>query len=216
LDINVYNGAIGGASSALRENIGFPFQSYSFAMVSKFFQYDNSSYFENGAKDIAEERITYIEEPIRVLKSVDADALDYIIICYGTNDYFNQVPIESNWPQGEEAYKNSLSNGIERIKKRCPDAQILLCSPIYGNYEERDDFSGDSNTLDLGYGTLRAYVTAMEEVANEQGVVFINAYDGLGLNADNWTKYYYNDGVHPNMAGCRLYTELVAGYIEPQ
>ena len=71
---------------------------------------------------------------------------------------------------------------------------------------------GDGNMMDKGNGTLFDYKGTCEYVAKEQGALFFNAYEDLGI--DSYTiDEYMEDGVHLSTEGRKLYAGALAEMI---
>lgn len=205
LGAKVYNNALGGTGAAVPKDGG----SLHFANLAKAIRYSSFANMERDAEVIEATSIYYVDEVLQRFKTIDYQAIDYVIISYGANDYFNQVPINDYWfYKSEHTYKGALRKGIKDIQEACPQAVIILCTPIYCNFERQEQFEGDSNSMDLGQGTLKAYADAVKEVAGEYGIDYIDGFSQLEINESSWEDYLI-DGIHPNWAGMKLYGSLI-------
>lgn len=146
--------------------------------------------------------------------SIDFSQTDYFIVEYGTNDFLSGISRSS---QGEHynlrSYTGALRYAVVNLKEIAPDATIILCSPCFAQFYGKDGYMvGDGNMMDKGNGTLFDYKGTCEYVAKEQGALFFNAYEDLGI--DSYTiDEYMEDGVHLSTEGRKLYAGALAEMI---
>jgi len=209
-DANAYNLALGGTCATISKQGGGITDKLQFTRLASSIKNNSFSNIERDADMIESDVIYYFNDVLQDLKSIDYENMDYILIHYGANDYFNGAPIEDYWfRQSEKTFKGALRIGIETIHEACPNAMIILCTPIYCNFAETEAFDGDSNSVDNGQGTLVKYAEAVKDVADEYGIYCIDSFTGLEINEQNWEEYL-SDGIHPNWRGMKLYSELIA------
>lgn len=158
-----------------------------------------------------------------VLKTCDFDKTDYFIIEYGVNDFLTgKIPV-SRYLEGDErlaiaecyTYTGALNDAVSRLRERFPNAGILIVAPHYCQVFSGDTFIGDGYSLDYGYGALVAYARGAGYIADqykEDGVLFFNAFEESGINADT-ADDYLADGIHMTPQGARLYAEEIAAII---
>ncbi len=147
-------------------------------------------------------------------ENVDFSQTDYFIVEYGTNDFFQgtlQADLDNMFDL--RTYGGALRWGVYQLMDIAPDATIILCSPCYAQFYNKDGYLiGDGNMTDLGYGTLFDYKGTCNYVANELGCIFFNAYEDLGV--DGYTiDEYMEDGVHFSQKGRQLYADALAKII---
>ncbi len=118
------------------------------------------------------------------------------LIHYGLNDYFNGYPVENpEDPWDVHTFSGALRTGIRKIREAYPEAHILLMTPPFCSY-----FSNGTEINQEGGGRLTDYVNAVVETAQSEDVLYMNNYDGLGINAENY-ETYLADGCHLNELG---------------
>lgn len=154
-----------------------------------------------------------------LLKDPDIDytQTDYFVVEYGTNDFFRGVRQSDNDGYNLKTYGGALRYAVGNLKDLAPDATIILCSPMYAQFYHDGYLIGDGNVTNNGNGTLFDYAGTCNYIANEQQVVFFNAYLNLGI--DGYTvDEYLEDGVHLSEKGRQLYadklTEIILSYEE--
>ena len=145
--------------------------------------------------------------------NVDFTKTDYFIVEYGTNDFFNCIPLDS---EGEiynlKTYAGALRYAVGALQEVAPDATVILCSPAYARFFDGTWMIGDGNSVNNGVGTLFDYVGICQYVAKSEQTLFLNAYLDLGI--DGYTaEEYLEDGVHLTPAGRELYAEALSKII---
>lgn len=134
----------------------------------------------------------------------DLEVPDFILIEYGINDYFSQVPIENKDDLYDlETYGGGLRLGLELLQDKFPESEIILLGPT-------TILTCESGNLDIsGAGTLRDYAHAMEDVATEFNVRYINNMNTYDLHISRADEYLLADQVHLNERGVLLYVRRV-------
>lgn len=146
--------------------------------------------------------------------NIDFSQTDYFIVEYGTNDFLSGI---SRSADGEfynlRSYSGALRYAVTNLKNIAPDATVILCSPCFAQFYGKDGYMvGDGNMMDKGNGTLFDYKGTCEYIAKEQGALFFNAYEDLGI--DSYTiDQYMEDGVHLSAEGRQLYADALAKMI---
>ena len=214
LNAKVYNMSMGGTTAALMPNEQYNFATWDsrclLGVVNAIVGNINTDIFDNYAAG-------------DVLKSCDFDKTDYFIIEYGVNDFLTgQIP-NSRYLEGGDTlaidsthtYTGALEDAISRLKTRFPDACIMVCAPHYCQVFSGTTFIGDGYSLDYGYGPLINFARGAGYVAEEykeEGVIFFNAFEESGIDADT-ADDYLEDGVHMTPLGARVYAEKMAGIL---
>ena len=108
---------------------------------------------------------------------------DLVMVALGANDL-------GRWTAAEFADKTNQL--IDRIHAAVPQAKIALVS-----------------SYDVGSDRLPAQVAAMEQVAADRGVGFINLYEVAGSHAFFQQSNYLSDTVHFNAAGADYVGKIV-------
>lgn len=136
---------------------------------------------------------TLTKDGVSVLKSVDYDNLDVIVIMYDAMDYFEGRAIEN--PSDDEercTIVGSLNYSIRKIKEAYPYIRIIVSSPFYVEGIDADGNVYDPDMVDAGNGTLSNYVYNELNTAVDLSVSFLDNFYGT-INQDNYTSYVEYD-----------------------
>lgn len=159
--------------------------------------------------------------------------VDGILVFLGTNDFNRGVPIGEWFTEKEEqvmaatgeeqrlvtrkrrlpvftndTYKGRINTGIQELKKRYPDKQIVLLTPMhraYAMFGSRNVQPDESYQNSCGE-YIDAYVDAVKEAGNIWGipVIDLNAVTGMNPMVEEQLLYFSDrsvDRLHPNTAG---------------
>lgn len=149
-----------------------------------------------------------------VFATCDFSNTDYFVIEYGMNDFLSGVPLnDSDDPYDEYTYVGALRIAIQKLRDSFPDATIVLCSPNYAQFWGKDgSYLGDGNMVSNGGGKLVEYYRVCGNVSADQNTLFLNAYEGIGLDAYSADEYL-EDGIHLSSKGRRKYAEKLSQII---
>lgn len=147
-----------------------------------------------------------------VMQNIDFSQTDYFILAYGLNDYFSATPLthDPNDYLNVTNYRGALSFAIDRLRGAYPDAQILLISPTYCQFW---DEGTDGNLKNYGNGTCQDYFHVIQNIAQTENTLFIDAYITLGINSYTALDYL-SDGIHLNALGRELYAKAVSSCLK--
>ncbi len=157
----------------------------------------------------------YFEERLALLEEVDLTGVDTVLIDHCLNDYQAGVIIEDPLnPSSEYTYKGALRYAVTTLRDKDPDLRIILVSPTAAFYA---NYGGSGAEVDLGGGTLDAYMEAQRAVAEETGAEWIDLYHDLYGDIDLENRLLVTvDGVHPNEEGRERISEALAEYLRGQ
>lgn len=214
LNAKVYNMSMGGTTAALMPNERYNFSTWNsrclLGVVNAILGNINTDIFEG--YDAGE-----------ILKTCDFDKTDYFILEYGVNDFLTgQIP-NSRYLEGGDTlavdvthtYTGALEDAISGLQERFPNAGIVIVAPHYCQVFSGPTFIGDGYSLDYGYGPLVNFARGAGYVAEEhkeEGVLFFNAFEVSGINAET-ADDYLEDGIHMTPLGARVYAEKLADMI---
>lgn len=202
LDCTVYNLAISGTSAAFRN------QDDSTGTWNKQSLYPLVQHITgNGETTVSE-----TEEAFQMINSIDYDSVDYFVISYGLNDYFNIIPVDGEDPFDLYTYGGALRSAVSMLKERYPDAKIVLISQTCWHLYSYGKIVADSNDYDFGAGYGTAYVEKVQEIAKEYDCIYVDAYHKMGITRRNGLKYLI-DATHLTETGREKYASILADYL---
>ena len=151
-------------------------------------------------------------ETVEVMKTVDMDKVDIIVIMYDSTDYNIGTPSDNpDNPYDVTAFTGGLRVTVENIKNTWPYIRIFVMSPTYAQAIDEDGNLSNGTTTDLGNGTLNHYLVKEVDAAIDSGVSIIDNYYGT-INEDNYKKYM-KDHMRYNDAGRELLADRLADII---
>ena len=151
-------------------------------------------------------------DQLAILKSIDFDTVDAVVIHYGTNDFAagEGVAIDNpNSPKATNTLCGALRYSVETLLAAYPHLNIFVSLPAF-RFWTADDGTvtySDEKKNALGY-TLPAYVKALSETAKEYNLPVIDCYYGLGINKSN-ASTFLGDGTHHNVDGRKRFGEYI-------
>lgn len=189
----IYNCAVGGSTAALvGENTDMQ-------------NWTSSSF--NGMIYVARDLVSAYQvipdrEATEIVRTVDLDEMDYVIVAYGLNDFFSDVPVYPEAYFDIKSYIGALRNGISKLQENYPHLQIIIVSPTYTKL-----FEGEKQ-YEIG-----SYVEAARSVASEMNVYFLDMFHVLGSDEESRTQHL-GDGVHMSAEGREVYADAVVRFFE--
>jgi hypothetical protein len=149
------------------------------------------------------------QEAVDVMKTVDMDKVDIMIIMYDSTDYNIGTPSDNpDNPNDVTAFTGGLRTTINNIQSTWPYIRIFIMSPTYAQYMDEDGNLHNGTTTDLGNGTLNHYLIKEVDVAMDCGVSIVDNYFGT-INEDNYESYM-KDYMRYNEAGREKLAERIA------
>lgn len=214
----VYNCGFGGCRMAGGQEIE-AWQSFSMFRLSDEIVKENDDPTKWNLQDAAvnnekwNNKPTYFDNTLSVLKGIDFNLVDFITIAYGTNDYTggNLIDDESN-PLNTDTFSGALRYSLEKIMAKYKHLKILICTPTYRLWFNPDgSVESDSDTKDYaGTGSLIGYVEKTKDIAKEYKVLCIDNYYELGINRFNALNFFtVQDGTHHNSVGRKVLGEKI-------
>ena len=189
----VYNCAIGGTSAALVGNNPIDIQDWDDC------SFNGRVYGAN--KVVSTDRLLEGKEACEVIKQVDFSTVDYILVSYGLNDFFSDVPVYPKFYYDINSYIGALRNGILHLRENYPQAQIVLVTPTYTQM-----FEGERQYR------IGDYVEAMRSVSEEMNTGLADMFHIMGEDAASRIEHL-EDGVHLSAEGRTIYAKGIVWYL---
>lgn len=210
---STYNGAFGGSCLARlgrEENKAYQKDELTLIGLARAIAYED--FRAQQAVSIWEPATEHFPQVIDELAQISARDLEYLVLEYGTNDYFGGVPIEApEKPYDEYTFQGALCSALEILRKYLPNVQIILISPTYNWYLNTQE---NCENKDFGGGYLAAYVDSIAQTAEKYNIKYLDVYTDFYPTEMGAALEFTSDGVHPNEAGRRLLAEKIAEYIQ--
>ncbi len=149
-----------------------------------------------------------------VFDSCNFENTDYFVLEYGMNDFLSCVPLSGDDSFYDPfTYVGALRIAVQALRDKYPDAQIILCSPNYAHFWGQDGaYLGDGNMSSNGVANLVEYHRVCGNVANDMKTLFMNVYEGIGLDAYTADEYL-EDGIHLSEKGRDEYAKKLSKII---
>lgn len=151
--------------------------------------------------------VDYFSQQLALLKTIDFNNIDEIIIHYGTNDFTGNVEIDNSADDDDTTTLcGALRYAIRKIKTTYPKIRIFISLPIYRMW----DNTGAEAYANSKGKKLREFGLAMADVASEFNCPVIDGYKALGVDSYNNAAFSI-DGTHLNDYGRQAFGEYVGG-----
>ena len=159
----------------------------------------------------------YFADQLAILKDINWNATENVVIHYGTNDFQGGVPLDDATHSNDyNTICGALRYSIEKLLTAYPHLKIFVSLPVFrywteGGVTTYSDTKTNSNDI-----TLPEVCKALNNVAYEYGLPVIDGYNGLGVNKVN-ASYYYTDGTHHNDKGRKRFGNFIGrNLVSPQ
>lgn len=153
------------------------------------------------------------------MNQINPEKVDYYILEYGANDFFNEAPLDVSIYESEadqaHAFYNAYCKGIEVLKSISPNAKFVIVTPFYGIYvDSNGTYIGDSYIVSNGIGTLSDYAKKATNVAEDCQVISFDTMfkTKCDLYLDTASEYLM-DNLHLSLKGRQVFSRLIAHQI---
>ncbi|RKM57848.1 SGNH/GDSL hydrolase family protein [Butyrivibrio sp. CB08] len=160
---------------------------------------------------------------LNTMNSIEPKDVDYYVLCYGTNDFLSNVPMDADYygTDVEKAHSlyGAMSMGISELKAVSPNATFIVITPFYGIYmDDSGAYIGDSYIVSNGIGTLSEYAEKVKNVVDDNKCYILDGMFGsrFDLYLDTANEYLM-DNLHLNLTGRQIVTRILAhniNYVE--
>lgn len=136
-------------------------------------------------------KVKSIYQEIVINKTVNFSNLDTIILFGGTNDIGMNMPLGSVDSQDSYTTLGAINLIIDYLRLNNPNADIILCSPIYSSRENRLP------------AVMEQFISDLEKLSEKKNVYFVDMYNDLEIYESSANFLLY-DGLHPNNFGMEI------------
>ena len=196
----VYNGAVGGSRITGDRN-QYSSPAYKpFDGVNLIHSLLTNSWTEQDAN--VDSVVSYVKtDTLPMLKQLDLNEIDIIILSYGHNDF--------TAPKTIAEIQNAYDTAISEILTSYPEKRILIVTPPWRMFSsgtiDGDVYENENNN------TLREIADGIVSGAKAKHIASINMMDELPWRAETKGYYLDSDEVHPNIEGNKIYAHVVFG-----
>ena len=197
----VYNVGFGGCRMAVHPTAGYA----AFSMWALADAVASGNY--SSQDEQAPNGSDYFPEQLALLKSINFNDVDMIVIHYGTNDFAANVTIDNTSDDDDTATLcGALRYSLRKLMTAFPKIRIFVSVPIYRKW----DSTGAETYTNSNGKKLLDFCEALAGVASEFNLPVIDGYKTLGVNTIN-DAAFSSDGTHLNQHGRRAFGELIGG-----
>lgn len=140
----------------------------------------------------------YFPEQLALLKTINFNDVDMVVIHYGTNDFAANVAIDNASDDDDTATLcGALRYSLRKLMTAYPKLRIFVSVPIYRKW---NSVGAETYTNSNGV-KLIDFCEAMARVATEFNCPVMNGYRALGINTIN-DAAFSADGTHLNGRSC--------------
>lgn len=151
----------------------------------------------------------YFPDQLAILKDINFNAVDYVVIHYGTNDFGGSVAIgQDSASSVTTTICGAMRYSIETLLTAYPRLRIFISLPIFRFWEVSGTKVYSDTYTNSQNNTLVQVVEAMRTVAKEYNLPIIDGYYGLGINSTN-ADSFLSDGTHLNAPGRQRFGEYI-------
>ena len=142
-----------------------------------------------------------------VLKRFDSECdvrrPDTIIVSCGGNDAIRRGAVNADRMIALNQTVLNLKNILEKAKNKANKVVFVGFTPVID--EKLKPFRGDIFFLN---SDVEENNNAVKTLCEEMGVSFVDTYTAM-IEEDDWQKYIWDDGLHPNSAGHQRILEIL-------
>ena len=157
--------------------------------------------------------VDYFVDQLNVLKNIDFNKVDIIVIHYGTNDFGGDVEIgKDDTSSITYTLCGALRHSIENLLKKYPKIKIAISVPVYRFWTTNDTITYSDTYTNTNGDKLTDFVNALISVAKEYNLSYIDNYYCMGINKINASSFL-EDGTHHNIDGRKRFGEFIGSQL---
>lgn len=152
------------------------------------------------------------EETVNLLKGLDMDTIDTLVIFYDASDYqLARHVTDPSFEMNTGTYIGAMSSSLKMFKEAYPHVRIILLSPTYLQFVDENGEAQNGDTYDVGNGSFPNYLLHLIDTAQEYDVTILDNYYG-SITEDNYKKYL-SDEIHLNKKGREVIADRLAAIL---
>lgn len=151
-------------------------------------------------------------DQLALLKGIDFNTVDYIVIHYGANDFTAgegvAIDDDSN-PKATNTFCGAFRYSIETLLTAFPKLNIFVSLPTFRYWEADGTITYSDTWKNTNDKTLSEFIDALAKTAKEYNLPVIDCHYGLGINKINAFTFLKEDGAHHNLEGRKRFGEYI-------
>lgn len=156
----------------------------------------------------------HYEETLNLLKSVDFNSIDLLLIYYDGHDYLAQRPINNPFDMFDvTTMEGSFTGTYERYPTTYPHMQHMFIAPTFCYVTHENGTKEGCDTANLGHGNLPTCLTTLQVQSQNYDVSYLDNYYGININTETGDKYLMADGITPTREGREMIANRISEYI---
>lgn len=216
----VYNCALTGSFLSARtasqgEVADMPIDAFSFFWLTDAIQTNNWTMQDTALPKLPEgyDKEHY-EEILNLLKSIDFNDIDLLLIYYDGHDYLAKRPTNSIFSMYDiSTMEGSFTSSYERYPINYPYMQHMFITPTFCYVINEDGTKEGCDIADLGYGNLPTCLTTLQVQSQNYNVSYLDNFYGININAETADDYLLEDGITPNDEGREMIGNRISEFI---
>lgn len=204
INANTYNLGFGGCRMSVHPTSGYAeFCMWALALAVS----ENNFELQESA---AASGSDYFSSQLELLKSIDFNAIDTVLIHYGTNDFTANINLDNESDLYDyNTVCGALRYSVNKLLLAYPHLNIIVSLPTYRFWTVDDEYISSNNYTNSLGKTLIDYVNALLETAKSLNCQVIDNYYNNCINDFN-ASTFLEDGVHHNQLGRQRLGEYIA------
>lgn len=199
-DCEVHNWAQGGCCMALGKATNY--DPYSFAGLSLAL---TTRDFTDQIANAAERSF---EEQVEDMQSFSMATCDFLIVGYGTNDFWRAAPVENDEDDDDpEYFKGAIKYGVNKLLTSNPSLKILFL-----NLQQMNPTYIDSGGI--GWVYPEPYNTGINEMCESLSVPVLDIWGTALINDYTAESFYHSGRPHLSRNGKLRYATMIANALD--
>lgn len=191
--------------------------------VNAFSFYWLTSNLRTGDYSLQEKALEYLPEgydredfrkTLDLLKSIDFNKIDIMMICYDGHDYLNQrVPDIYGDVYNVSTMQGSIAATIYNCEVNFPNMQYVFVAPVFCFYIDENGNREGCDLKNFGYGNMPTGLTPIHNLDAVYTLSYLDLFYGVNINTQNADEYLTEDGITPNKKGIQAMADRIVRMI---
>lgn len=216
----VYNCALEGSfmaseTGSLEEVKDSPRDAFCFFWISDSIQTGKWDLQEKALETLPEDcDREHYAEVLELLKSIDYDQIDLLLIYYDGHDYLAHHPGHNPFNMFDiSSMEGSFTGSYERYPINYPYMQHMFITPTFCYATKEDGTRQGCDIADMGFGNLPTCLTPLQVQTQNYSVSYLDNFYGININEQTADQYLLEDGITPNNTGREMIANRISEFI---